>query len=297
LQVEQAKRRSDAQVGTSAPSVEEATPPHSAGGALPLVVPRQHGAWSILLISYLIGTFAVTGVGGAAPWLALVALVCGFVARHALVQALALRRKGLGWSRLGLWGFAFGAVSLAGTGALILFYDHWGLLLIGGLAALAALAALVVERYHKDRTAWGEIVGVLGLSTAIPFAAYARAGRLDSTLLGLWLLGALYFAGPVFHVRFLVRSWRARRGPLTQRLRSGWSSLVYHLLAFGAAAGLSALGWTPAWVAAALVPCALKAVWALRAGKDAPPVIRALGFVELAHSVGFAVVLLLAYRA
>jgi len=297
LQAEQVERRSDAQAGPSAPSAGQATLPRPAGGALRLAVPRQHGAWSILLVGYLIGTFAVTGATGAVPWLALAALVSGFIARHALVQALALRRKRLAWLRLGLWGVAFGCASVASTAVLVLFHDRGGLLAIGGLAALAALAALIVERYHKDRTAWGEIIGVLGLSAAIPFAAHARTGRLDTALLGLWLLGVLYFSGPVFRVRFLVRSWRARRGPLAQRLRAGWPSVTYHAAALGAAAGLGALGCTPVWAASALLPCALKAVWALRRGGDAPPVIRVLGFVELAHSVGFAVLLLLAYRA
>jgi hypothetical protein len=281
---------------THAPSAEQATKPASVDEALGLVIPRQHGAWSILLVGYAIGTLAFDGGGPAVPWLVLGAVTAGFVARHATLTALQLCRKDPRWRAVSAGGLALAGLSAMLMGVLVVGYGRWGLVIVAAGAGLLVLASVVIERRHRDRTAWGELVGVAGLSSAIPLASYARTGALDGPLLGLWLLGLLYFSGSVFHVRFIVRRWRLRRGPFVERLRAGLPSVVYHLAALGAVVALGTLGWTPKWVAVALVPVTAKALWALRRGGDTPPAIRSLGFTELGHSILFAVLAVVAYR-
>ena len=274
-----------------APSVKQATKPGSAGGALSWLIPRQHGAWSILIVSYLTGVMAFEGRDGAIPGLVLASVLTGFVGQHAAATALRTRRpSAVAWA-VALNGAAAGSV------AVLLFVCDRRLLLPVVLAGAAlALISLLVQHAHRDRTAWGELIGILGLSTAIPIASLSRTGEPGVAHLGLWLLGLLYFCGSVFHVRFLVRNWRARRGPLGARLRAGWASALYHPTALLAVAGLSALGWAPPWAAVALLPVTLKGLWALRRGGNAPPAIRRLGFIELAHSLLFASLVILTYH-
>jgi len=277
-----------------APSVGETTPSRSAGGALVWLIPRQHGAWSILLIGYLIGVLAADGQGGPAPWMVLVSALAGFLGQHATVTALRVRppqRRSAAVAALGLNGLSLGLLAV-----LIFVYDIRPLLPVVAAGAGPAALSLLVQHRHRDRTAWGELIGVLGLSSVVPVAAVSRTGTLGPASLGLWLLALLYFSGSVFHVRLLVRNWRARREPFAQRLRAGWASVAYHCAALLVVAGLSAVGWAPPWAAAALVPVTVKALGALRPGGDAPPVIRTLGFIELGHSLVFAGLVVMAYR-
>ncbi|MBM3499141.1 MAG: hypothetical protein FJX74_10775 [Armatimonadetes bacterium] len=276
------------------PSAGEPMPSRPAGGVLAWLFPRQHGAWSILLVGYLVGALAVDGRGGAVPWIVLVSTLAGFLGQHATVTALRARpsqRRDAVVAALGLNSLSVGLLA-----TLILVHGIRPLLPVVAAGAVLAILSLLVQLRHRERTAWGELVGVLGLSSVVLIAAVSRAEALGPESLGLWLLALLYFAGSVFHVRFLVRNWRARREPLAQRLQAGWASVVYHSAALLIVVSLSALGWAPPWAAAALVPVAIKALWALRRGGDAPPVIRTLGLIELGHSLAFAACIVLIYR-
>jgi hypothetical protein len=187
-------------------------------------------------------------------------------------------------------------VALAACAVLILHFHRLGLVALGGAAGLLAAVSFAVERAHRDRTAWGEVIGVLGLSTAIPLASYATTGSFDVGHAGLWALATLFFTGSVFHVRFLIRCWRRRRGPLLERLQAGWPSLAWHLGALALAAGAAQMHLVPAWAPVALVPVTLKALLTFRRGPDAPPVTRTIGFLELAHGLLFVGLALPAYR-
>lgn len=277
-----------------APSAGEPMPPRSAGGALASLIPRQHGAWSILLIGYLVGALAPEGRGGAVPWIVLGSTLAGFLGQHATVTAL--RARGPQRATAGLAAVLLNGLSVALLAVLVFVHGLRPLLPVVGVGAALAALSLLVQYRHRDRSAWGELIGVLGLSSVVPVASVSRTATLDAQSLGIWLLALLYFSGSVFHVRFLVRNWRARRGAFPERLRAGWASVAYHPAALLAVIGLSALGWAPAWAALALAPVTVKALGALRWGGDEPPVIRTLGFIELAHSLAFALLAIVVYR-
>jgi len=259
-----------------------------------LTVPKQHGAWSILIVSTAVGVLAFPSGSVGAPLLLVVCVIAGFMARHAGVTWLRLKddRRGqvLGWAAV------YGIVA-GGCGAgLVVAY---GLTLLVGIALVAAVFAgvsMALERLRLDRTAWGEVVGTVGLSLAVPAAAYCTTGELGLEALGLWAISALFFCASVPHVRLVVRSKPTAAMPAGDRWRRGAGSVVFHGLALGAVAALSMAEVAPRLATLALLPVCAKALLPVVRPPEKTPSIKRVGFVELGHSVLFAVLVVVVYR-
>lgn len=265
-------------------------------GAFTLTIPRQHGAWSVLISSLVLGT-AVGGEFGVEGQLLLASAICGFLGRHAGGVYLKLtgtdrrRNKVLGWAA------GFTATSLTLGLLLITRYDRWFLLPLGFIVLLFVVMVMLYERRGKDRTTSGELLAIVGLSLAAPAAAYCATGAVAMHILGLWALSAIFFGGSVFHVRHVVRNRREGAGPLAQRLRAGVPSISYHLAGLAAAFCLSATRVLPTLAPLALAPVTTKALWAVARRRQAPVSIRRVGYSELAHTLAFALLTVLAFRA
>lgn len=256
--------------------------------SLRATIPRQHGAWSVLLLGYVLGVAAGDAPVPAA--LLLMALLAALPLRHTAVLWLCApcgtgQRRVLAW-----WLAGYCLLLLAPLFPLLLVYQRWILVPLGSVAGCVGLATAWLEWHDRDRTLGGELLGMLGLSTAIPAAACAAGQGSGSALLALWLLGAMNFCGSVLHVRWVVRGGRTDTG------RAGVVSMVYHLAIVGLAWAMGALGLAPDLAAVALLPAAARAVWAALTPGGRSVSVRRLGFEELAYTAAFVVLAALAFR-
>jgi len=269
-------------------------PPHGREGVrgpFGMPIPKQYGAWSVLLAAFVVGAAAAGGVG--APGLLLLfAAILAFVARYAAGLYLRQRRVGDAGDALG-WTIGLSLTSLLLGAFLVGGYHRWLLVPLGAVAAGFAAASLLVERARKDRTTYGELLAVCGLSLVVPAAAYAISGEVAGPTLGFWALSALLFCGSVFHVRYLVRHRTAGPG----RLGVGLTSAGFHLAAVGAAVALAAAGTLPAAGVLALLPAAGRALWAVGRRRATPIPIRRIGYTEVVHTVIFVGLAIYAARA
>ncbi len=247
-----------------------------------------------MLVSFVLGVAAL-GKFGVDALLVLLAVVSGFVGRHALAAGLRLPRHG--GRRAGLLAWAGACASVAALAGVALLVAPDRPLLAPLFALLLALAAVstLVEWKRMDRTAWGEILNMLGLSLVAPLAAYATTGTLTWATFGLWVVSALFFCSSVFHVRYLVRG-RVERPGLGSRLRVGAWSVLFHLGALVATLALGLAGAVPVWTWVAMAPNAGKAFWAVARPGRARPSIRRIGFSELAHSLLLLTIAVLVFR-
>ena len=266
-----------------------------AGGALALAVPRQHGAWSVLLISLALGTAAV-GAFNAPALVLLAAALGGFVGRHAAGRAVRMPAVDGRRMRLLAFGIAAAAAAVGLAALLVLARGLWLLIPLGSVAVALAGIALVLEAKKKDRSAGGELLGIVGLSLTLPAIAYASTGRLEARAMGLWTLAVLFFMGSVFHVRYLLRRRDANRGELGDRLRAGGMSLACHAGALAAAIGMAAGGLVPPAAAPALAPVLVKSGLSVFRRAPVSLTVRRVGYGELAHALVFAAWITLAYR-
>ncbi len=227
-------------------------------------MPREHGAWGMLLVPFATAV-AVSGIFDGKVALLLASTLCFYVAR-----ASWLKRQ-FKWMALLL------AASLAAAAPLFLVWKLWW------LAAFSAVAAAFAARPNPRGLAM-QVVAVGGLTLTAPAAWYAATGALDATAFWLWLWNTLYFAGGVLYVRLRIE----RTGPR-------WPVLAFYgaLLLFVLALALADV--VSFRVLLAFVPAAARA--AIGVGRLASPLrVKRLGWSEVAHSLVFGALLMFALR-
>ncbi|MCL5960529.1 MAG: YwiC-like family protein [Chloroflexi bacterium] len=264
------------------------------------VVPKEHGAWAMLLIPLAIG-WGVAGKLDLEALLFLVTTVLFFIGRYPLGQ-LANRNASKPISsalqrRLVIWSTVFVGIAVL-SGLVLLFpYRRWSLLLLGAICVLFLLLQFLLQRRRADRTAWGELLAIAGLSMTGPGAYYSLVGTFDNTAFALWILPFLYSGSSVFYVKMKVRQ-RLSKNRATERRekwRIGQASALYLVSLLVVAVGLALSGAIPPLAAVAFLPLTYKMVTGIF--KIQPDLtIRRIGFTELGHSLLFAALLVLIFH-
>jgi hypothetical protein len=175
----------------------------------------EHGIYVMLLVSFL------SGVAAAQQWtlattLALVSGFAGFQAEHPLVLQIKQRRS---WKpRFLVWGGIYTLISLS---LAVYLYLQTPLLLWLYLGAIAALAIDAISVfYRQQKSVANEMLTFAAVCLAAPFAYIATTGSWTVSVLGLWLLNALFFSSAIFTVKL--------RKPKTASLIPG---TIYHAIA------------------------------------------------------------------
>ena len=253
--------------------------PSEARVSLRLTWPRVHGAWSVLLCGYVLGV-AAAGVPNVASLVLLCSVLAAFVGRHAAGLYLRLTKSDVRRPWVLLWAVAYALLSILGLAALVLGFGLSLLLVLAATGSLFALGSLVLESRRQDRTLVGELANIVGLSLVAPAAMYATSGAFDASTAGLWLLAAMFFAGRVLHVRYVLHAQQAGRADSRARLE-GWVYLVYQLITLIVACAMSEFEMVAVWSPVVLAPAIVKAVWALRGRQSASFSVHRLGYNEV----------------
>lgn len=250
-------------------------------------IPREHGAWAMLLTSLALGQLVAWTINLPSLYLWLLTLAV-FIVREPLA-VLWRPRRGDAWSawELRTWVAAMlGAIALltallvAGRGPDFLFL---------ALPAGLLFALQLVWQRTKARWSWpAELVGTAGVTIAAPASYFAAAGSLDRAALSLWSILFAYFAAQVVYVR-----WRLRAPG--QRLL-GYVALAIQILALVTFLSLGTAGFLPSLLFLAFVPGAAKALLAMRTLSSARKQVTKLGWVEVVYSLVFVLLTVLAYR-
>jgi hypothetical protein len=271
------------------------TPDTQRKSVLAFVVPAQHGAWSILLCSFVLGVGAIGEPNLHAPLL-LVAVLAGFIAQHGMASFMRLSRRDDRRPKILIWS----AGLLVPAGAILLFevnfYERIWLLPLAGIAILMGAASIGIERARLDRTLAGELLGTLGLCLAVPAASYVTAGILDPDLFALWALALLFFFGSILYIRYLTRHRAAGARQVRERLRAGLLPMGFQAVGLAIASALALSGLGPLLAPLALVPGALKCVIGIGIRREKPPPILHIGLTELAHAILFVALGIGAFR-
>ncbi len=275
-----------------------------------LMLPREHGAWAMLLMPYLVGTAA----GGAGwPSLLLLASVLllfsssrplelflqGLPSRVGVGVRPAPRAAGLDRQRRRAILLRLSAyLGLGGTAGLLLLllYHRWALLAIGSVAGLALAAQLPLRRRRLDRGWPARLLSIAALSATGPAAYYTASGLLDRHAAAVWLITLIYSGTSIFYVRLLhPPTARMKQSGTAEesRTRAGRQLRAYLAVAAVAAAALAVLGWLPPWAFLAYAPTVVKVAWAW-ARPDYRPTLRQIGFAEIGHTALFALLAVVA---
>lgn len=258
-------------------------------GAAPM--PHEHGAWVVLYAPLVVGIALARPFAPLAQLCLILAVTGAFLIREPAVQLM----KGREERRNTWWLGIYGAILAAGGLPLILLFNRWDMLTIGGLAAIFfaihALLQLIPARKRLDRSQWGEVISVLGLTLTAPAAFVAAGGAMDGYAVCAWVICALYFAGGILNVKMNLTAVRLKR-PLTNadRVRVGAPNLLYH-----AALGAMTVWWYTSvshtmgalFLLLAYAPAVIRSVYDTAKVSHRLPPMRKLGWREAFISVWF----------
>ncbi len=201
-----------------------------------------------------------------------------------------IRRGALGWSAF------YSLIALGGGAYLVIVAGLWDILKFALLALIVAVLTLIFSRQKREFTVGGEITGIMGLTLTAPAAEYVASADLSLQTGGLYIMCLLFFAGSVYHVRYLVRSKKATQGPVGERMKHGYPSIRFHLLALAIVVLTSTvIPVLPPIAPLAFVPVTAKALLAVSHRYKKPPQVRQIGYREVGHTVIFMVIAALAY--
>ena len=259
-----------------------------------LVIPREHGAWGMLLVP--LATGAVVALRSSVN---LGALALFILAAMSLFWLRTPVESWLGASPIKAQTSderAFVLKVIAGIGVLAvvcitaLLWDgqHRGLLTIGTIAASAFAMQAGVKKLGRKGRMPAQIIGAIGLTSTAAGAYYVATGKLDRIAVALWLANWLFAADQVHFVQVRIRSSRAAN--LDEKMKQGLPFLLGQVGLIGVILAACRFGFFPRAMALAFVPVLVRGtLWFVR--RHRPLDVHKLGFSELAHAVIFGALL------
>jgi len=263
------------------------------------VLPREHGAWGILLIPLVSGGWIGYEAGARiAPLLlfavAALALFCLRTPAEIWLETSPLRAQTAAEKRTVLLSIGVYA-SLAATALFVLIWRERAALLLVLGAAVAALfvAQGILKKLSRRNRMLAQLVGALGLTSTAAGAYYVVTGNLDATAMVVWGLNWLFAANQIHFVQLRIRAPRA--ATLAEKLNEGRRFLAGEALTVLILLLAWRLGGLPGAAAWAFGPVLARGlVWFFR--QPTPLGIHRLGFSELAHALTFGALLILGFH-
>jgi hypothetical protein len=261
-----------------------------------LVIPREHGAWGMLLVPLVTGGVLGLLSGGTAlplvlftiaalslfwlrtpveSWLGTTPLRVSSPAEHTVVvQAIMI----------------LSAVTASAVTVLLWGGRNSYLLVLGVAAGLMFAAQAALKKFGRKMRMPAQILGAIGLTATAPAAYYVVTGRLDATAWLLWIANWLFAGDQIHFVQIRIHGARASTG--VEKFVRGKNFLAGQLVLCGILFAAWQTGLTPALALLAFVPVLLRGTaWFF--SKPQPLYVRHLGWTELGHALTFALLLVL----
>jgi hypothetical protein len=255
-----------------------------------LIVPREHGAWGLLLVPMV--TAARMGFRqntNVFPFVLLLTTALAlFWLRTPLESLLGIsamrtetkeERSSVAFVVLYLAIVALLAASMlfwAGQNSLLWF--------IGAAAGSAFVAQAVLRKMGRRTRMLSEIVGTIGLTASAPAAYYVITGKFGITAWMLWLANFTFAGNQIHYVQIRIHS--AKLIGVHAKLARAWTFALGQLAMAAVLAVTCWLEWMPWLVLPAFVPLLLRGFYYFVQG-PAPLRVRRLGWNELAQAVVF----------
>lgn len=263
-----------------------------------MIVPREHGAWGILLVPMMTG--AAVGVASGQDWgslllfaLAALALFWLRTPVESLLGTSPVRPQNDAERQPLLTTVAaLALVAASSLCALLWSGPREGFLAIGAVAAASFVAQALLRKAGRRMRMPAQITGVIGLTATAPAAYYALTGRLDRVAVALWLANWIFAADQVHFVQLRIHA--ARLNGFRAKVDRGRWFLAGQIGMVVALLGAWRLGMLSWLVPLAFLPVLIRGLrWFVR--RPGPLAVRALGWWEVAHSLTFGALLVAAF--
>jgi hypothetical protein len=262
-----------------------------------LVIPREHGAWGILLVPLVTGACVgfLHGSGMAQLVQFLTAALALFWLRtpveillgSSTLHAHTVEEKKILWQAT-IITFLLAAIPLY---LLLRSGQHRGLLFIGAIAGFAFAIQACVKLFGRKMRMPAQMIGAIGLTSTAAGAYYVVTGRIDLVAFSLWVANWLFACDQIHYVQLRLHS--SKIAGVRNRFFRGWVFLIGQFLMLAAVACLS-LTHLPLAALIAFAPIVVRGMfWVFQ--KQETLDLQWLGITELLHAITFGVLVITSF--
>lgn len=178
------------------------------------MIPKQHGAWAMLIIPFLLGAYA-----GGFSWIH-IPLFLGwlllYLATYPLLMFFKLRRKTIYLK----WFYRYFSIAIILLIIPLMF--HFEVIYFGVIMIPFFLINLYYAKKKKERAFINDVAAILSFCIGGIASFYLGRGELTEEAFILSIFCLLFFVGSTFYVKTMIRE---KKNPLYK-----WLSWGYHLL-------------------------------------------------------------------
>lgn len=231
-------------------------------------LPKEHGAWAMLILPYTVGVAVGGGLTGR-TLVGFLGMLLLFLSRQPLFMSLKGRRSGRDSLRVIKKRFGPSVILMAGGGMLLYLWlsvrhGLFGLLVLGFIAAIIFSFHTFLALNRKERTSQAEILGVSLLTLSAPAGFIISRGGIAKEAFVLWILHALYFSGSVFYVKMRKKAVLLRREMrFPKNINLAKECLAYVLMLILILSILFFAGYVPVMILLAFVPMVAHTLWGI----------------------------------
>jgi YwiC-like protein len=260
-----------------------------------LIVPREHGAWGLLIVPMITGAgVAFRQASHIFPLILLSAAALALfwlrTPLESLIGTSAIRAESHDERRIvRTVAMILGAVAALALAVLLWAGRNADLWPLAGAVAAAFIGQAILKKLGRRARMASEMVGIIGLTAAAPAAYYVITGEFNTTAWMLWLANILFAGDQIHYVQ--LRLHTAKIEGFRAKLQRGW--------AFAAGQALMTTIITIACLDRLIPPVASLAFapllfrgWFYFIQEPGPLVVRKLGWNELKHATAFCVILI-----
>lgn len=233
-----------------------------------LLLPREHGAWAMLLVPFLLGLALQP------TWMHLPLFLGWFLLYLFLTPLMMLIKKKGDSSYYTRWLLIYG---IPATIFLLFVVIKYPALIWLGLGMIPFfLVNVYFARKNRERSFWNDVVAIFELAIGGVASAYVALGEWSMNQVYVWAVSVLFFLSSVFFVKTMIRE--------KKNMKFRYLSWTYHiLLVIGV--------WVVTghvWLVLAYVPSMLRAI--IVGGRNLTPL--QVGLMEIGNTLWFTIFIL-----
>ncbi|HKF02789.1 MAG TPA: YwiC-like family protein [Candidatus Sulfotelmatobacter sp.] len=257
-----------------------------------LIVPREHGAWGLLLVPMITGAgVAFRECSHIFPLILLSAAAFALFWLRTPVESLlgttAMKAETSEEARTVKSVIAIlGAVAAVALGALLWAGRNADLWPLGAAVAAAFIGQALLKKMGRRTRMLSEMVGTIGLTASAPAAYYVITGHFNATAWMLWLANILFAGDQIHYVQLRIHT--AKIEGFRAKLSRGWAFAAGQAFMTAIITLVCMARLMPPIASIAFAPLLFRG-WFYFVQEPTPLIVRRLGWSEVKHAAAFCV--------
>ena len=259
-----------------------------------LILPREHGAWVLLLVPMVTGAgVAFRQASHIFPlillWTAALALFWLRTPLENLLGTTAMKAQTLEESEtLRSFIVLLGGIAVVALAGLLWAGRNPALWPLGGGVAAAFVGQALLKKLGRRTRMISEMVGIIGLTASAPAAYYVITGEFNLTAWMLWIANMLFAGDQIHYVQLRIHT--AKIQGFRAKLAQGWAFALGQALMTAIITVACLARLMPPIASLAFAPLLFRG-WFYFVEEPSQLMVRRLGWSELKHATAFCVLL------